>query len=140
MKRINILILCIVSVCVKLFAQIEIGNQLPQNSIIDSIYLLSSSASIEKTYIVKDNNVICHICLNVNKRIKSIFINDTCFNTPEKVRTGMKFRQIKNVLNRDTFHNEVGWAKYYILKSGWKVAFNFVEDISDESKVQFIFK
>ena len=135
-------IVAILVIASNTFAQIDIGDTLTTNhEILDSLSLIMSSAgSLEKTYLIQYQDISYNICINKNRTIKSIFIKDKKFKTPDGLSVGMKYKSIKSKLLKCDYYEQKGWANYYILASGWKAAFSYKESIANSSRILFFFK
>jgi hypothetical protein len=135
--------LCIVSfLLINTQIQFEIGKKLDKKVKIINYhkYILTSSASIEKAYVVEFNGCKYDVTLDTNSIVKTIFTTDKNFSTAVGIKVGMLYTNIKAKLVDKALYSKPGWAKYYISKSGWKVAFDYRYALTDSSKVVFIFK
>lgn len=122
-------------------SQLNLGESLDMAKVLESNeFILISSAQMEKSFKVIQDSCVFLVCVDSNKRIKYIQTKDLNFETPDGIRAGMSFREIKTILNGQEANLEPGWAQYFVLQSGWKAAFAFDKPITDDSIVSFLFK
>lgn len=141
MKNITaIIVLIFFSSAIK--AQLIIGQPLKDGIKIikKEKYILTSAGSIQKAKTVAFDGRSFDVTLDSNGFVKNVFTSDTTFVTENNIKIGMAFKDIKDNLLLQSYLYQPGWAKYYLAKDGWKIAFAFDSEITDTSRVQFIFK
>jgi hypothetical protein len=123
-------------------AQLKVGETLGSgvNVSDETSYLLTSSGGIDKVFTVAYRGCTYKVKLNPDKTVKMIFTTDENFETTDDIRIGSKWLTVKKYLADTIMYSQPGWAKYYLLKSGWKAAFDFRYAITDSSKVSFLFR
>lgn len=102
-----------------------------------SCLVLTSPGSLEPGIDFTANGI--HY-LAVVKRSNYSFISthDQKFSTPEGFTRATCFADLKT--KRTAIVYLPGWAKFYILPSGWGCAFGFEGEITDQSKILYFFK
>jgi maltose-binding protein MalE len=125
---------------IKTFGQINLCDKISQSDLAVTDYILSSGGQTIKAMDFVDNKIKFTLGLNQKYRVQYISTNDVNFQTQEKIKVNQSFFEIKDLLATLKVKREAGWATYYELPSGWSIAFDFKSNISDSSRVLFIFK
>jgi hypothetical protein len=135
-----IIVFLIFSFQIKTFGQINLCDEIDQKKLEVANYILSSAGQTLKAMDYVDNNTKFTLGLNQKNLVQYISTNDVNFYTLEKIKVNQSFFEIKDLLATLKVKREASWATYYELPSGWSIAFDFKSNISDSSRVLFIFK
>ncbi len=100
---------------------------------------VTSSASIDRIHVAEQGGVKYGLCVDSTNHIEYIQTTDASFETEEGIRRSSTFGPMRN---------ELGWAFWIPLKSGWKAAFQAIDSLSEmtahqpspDATVSFFFK
>lgn len=76
---------------------------------------------------IKHNGIVYNIGLNDYNYIRIVGVSDSSFITPENLKIGMHYNEIKENDKAGNCYYISGWGYYQKLKSGWIAYFNFNE-------------
>ena len=113
----------------------ELG-QLPESR----TRIMASSANFIPSYIITVASVKYTIGVEGEEcRVVYILTSSEKAMTEEGCYPGMQLKELSGYFSDSVIH-ERGWAKYLLLPSGWGAAFHFDEEVTEDSKVLYLFR
>ena len=107
---------------------------------VNSVNLLVTASQTQQCDEVLINEKKFSICFTNESKtdVEYIFTNDMTYQTKERVKVGDTYSNVKTKTSEDIVDYE-GWGKMLYLPSDWIAVFGYDEEITDSSKVQFLF-
>jgi hypothetical protein len=123
---------------------LELGQRLPKSAVnLDEVVMVNPS-QLEQAYLVRENAVEYTVCSTLEKGITYIAPRAEGFKTPESVKVGMTFAEVRE-RGSEKPKKYPGYLFAVMLPSGWYAGFvqgdNATDgELKDETKVSLVFK
>ena len=123
---------------------LELGQRLPKSAVSLGEVVMVNPSQLEQAYLVREAGVEYTVCATPEKGITYFAPRGEGFNTPESVRSGMTFAEVR-ARGSEKPKKYPGYLFAALLPSGWYAGFVQGEsatdgELQDETKVTVIFK